>query len=225
MTQNTAIAPTSIHLCAGRFSRLTTLGAFAGGTNNHVVTNNLMTLTVDPEVKVGEAKELIGGCDCIAVSYRGYDKLLRFNLTLQLAAMEPAVIELMLGATIQVDNSTLPVPIGVEFPNQLNCAQPTQPPVACEFWSDNWLNDRQASSPFQYVRWVFPMTFWQIDTFKLENDFLQMQLKGFSRSNPSFINPYADWPAGITASSAGLPRYFFDATRPIAVVGYSGGST
>lgn len=215
------ICGNSIHLCFVRLTRLTSAGVAAGGSNGHVVSGNPMLLTVEPEIVEGDSKNLIGGCDCINASYRGYDKLLRWNLTLQMVALEPALIELLTGAGLQVNGST--EPIGVDWPNQVLCSADAQPPVAIEAWSDLWVGDAQNPGSTRYIRWVFPMSFWQMDSFNLENDFLLPQFKGFTRSNSSFGDAYADLPTGVIPSATG--GFFYDDSVPTAVCGYSTSST
>lgn len=224
MSQATAICPGSIHICKARFSRLNSDGTFKGGANNHVVTDSIMSVDFTPNIKAGDSKQVIGGCDCIDLSYRGYDKLLYFDLKFQLTKLNPALMELLLGAGILVDSSTVPVPVGNVWPNQLSCASTPQPPVAVEFWTDAWQNDRQVDPPNRYIRWVFPMSFWQLDASKLENDFFLPALQGFTRQNPNWGNVYADWPAGIASNFVG-GAYFWDTTQPAASCGYSSLST
>lgn len=224
MTQNTAICPGSIHVCKARFSRLNADGTWKGGSNNHVVTDAIMSVDFAPEIKEGESKEVVTGCDQIGLAYKGYDKLLRFNLSFQMVTLSPSLIELLTGAAVLVDTSSVPVPVGNVFPQQLSASSTPQPPVAVEFWTDTWQNDRQVDSPNRYIRWVFPMSFWQIDASKLENDFFLPSFKGFTRQNPNWANVYGDWPAGIAGSFVG-GAYFWDNTQPAAVCGYSTTST
>lgn len=225
MSQATAICPGSIHICKARFSRLNADGTFKGGTNNHVVIDSIVNVDFTPQIKGGENKELISGCDCIDLAYRGYDKLLRFDLKFQMTRLNPALQELLLGAALLVDASTIPVPSGITFPNQLSCSTGVvQPPVACEFWTDAWQNDRQIDPPTRYIRWVFPMTFWQFEASKLDNDFFMPSFAGFTRQNPNFGNAYGDWPAGIVGPLT-TSGYFWDTTQPAASCGYSALST
>lgn len=214
----------SIHLCVARFSRLNADGTFKGGANNHVVTDSVQSLDFTPNIKGGDSIQVMGGCDCIDLSYRGYDKLLYFDLKFMLTKMNPALIELLTGSALISDTSTSPVAIGDIWPNQLSCSSTPQPPVALEVWSDAWTNDRQADPPHRYIRWVFPMTFWQLDASKLENAFFAPSFQGFSRQNPNFTNPYGDYPAGVPNNLVG-GAYFYDTTRPTAVCGYSSVST
>lgn len=225
MSQATAICPGSIHVCKARFSRLNSDGTFKGGSNNHVVTDSIMSVDFTPNIKAGESKEVLSACDCIDLAYRGTDKLLRFDLKFSLTKINVSLMEMILGASLLVDASTVPVPSGLVFPNQLSCSTGTpQPPVALELWSDAWQNDRQIDPPTRYIRWVFPMSFWQIDTSKLDNDFFSPSFQGYTRQNPNFGNAYGDWPAGIAGSLVG-GAFFWDTTQPAASCTYSTLST
>lgn len=215
------ICGNSLHICFLRATRLDTDGSVAAAPNNHVVTGNPVILTAEPEILEGESKNLVGGCDCLCASYKGYDKLLRWNLTLQFCALEPALIEILTGADLQVNGSA--EPIGNNWPNQLTCSAAVQPPVAIEAWSDLWVGDNVNQTGPQYIRWVWPMAFFQMDQFQLENDFMLPQMKGFSRTNGNFGDAYADLPAGVVASDTG--GFFYDDSIPTPVCGYSSSST
>ena len=211
----------SIHIDYIRATRLTSTGAVASAPNNHVVTASPVILTASPEIMEGESKTLVGGADCVCVSYKGKDKLLRWNLTLQFCALEPALIEILTGAPLQVNGTA--EPIGNSWPNQLSCAVAGQPGVAIEAWSDLWVGDAQYTGTARWIRWVFPMCFFQIDQFQLENDFLLPQVKGYTRQNAVWADPYVDLPTGVVASAGGF--YFYDDQVPTAVCGYSTYST
>lgn len=216
------ICPTSIHVCRARVTRLNADGSVAAAPNNHVVTTSIVSLEVQPEVLAGEAKQLVGGCDCICVSYKGKDKLMRFNLTLQMCDVEPALVDILTGSGTLVNGSS--ELIGNSFPDQIDCSTSGQPATALEVWSDAWTEDRQVASPNQYIRWIFKMAFWQFDNWKLENDFMVPSFKGFTRQNPNFANAYVDYPAGVT-TVGNLGGYFWDSAAPAAYCGYSSTST
>jgi len=114
-------------------------------------------------------------------------------------------------------------PVGNQWPSQVTCTSASQPPVAIEVWSDLWVGDAQSSSTTPYIRWTWPMAFFQIDQLQLENDFMLPQVKGFSRSNANFGDAYKDLPTGVVASPTG--GYFYDDSVPTAVCGYSTSST
>lgn len=216
-----AVCGNSLHICHLRATRLNANGTVAAGPNNHVVTGNPVILTAEPEILEGEQKNLVGGCDCLCATYKGYDKLLRWNLTIQFCALEPALLEILLGADLQVNGSS--EPIGNDWPNQLTCDQATQPPVAIEAWTDLWVGDAQSTTAGPYIRFYWPMAFFQMDQFQLENDFMLPQVKGFTRSNANWSDPYNDQPVGVVDSPTG--GYFYDDSVPTDVCGYSSFST
>lgn len=218
------ICPTSLHICRIRLTRLTSTGAVAAAPNNHVVSANPMQMTMEPEIQEGTSSILIGGCDCPIVTYRGKDKLLRWNLTLQMGTLEPAMVEILTGGALLSNGSA--EPIGGNWPLQLTCTSTAQPDVAIEAWSENYIGDRP-NATYPYIRWVFPSSSWQWDTATLENDFQTPQFKGFTRTNTLWTNPYVDLPTGVTSSGGaiGSGTWFFDSTIPTPVCGYSTFST
>lgn len=216
------LCPTTLHLCRVRHTRLNPDGTVAAAPNNHVVTSNPMTLEITPDVLAGDTKDLIGGCDCVIATYRGKDKLRRFNLKLTMGTIEPAQIELMLGAGLFVNGSS--ENIGASWPtSQISCSGAQAPPSAIEAWSDLWIGDNQPQTGPRYIRWIFPMTFWQLDAWTLQNDLAGFGFTGFTRSNP-WANPYIDFPTGVT-TVPGQGGFFFDSTIPSAYCGYSTTST
>jgi hypothetical protein len=226
MAQASPICPTTIHFCAIRATRLDTDGSLAAGPNNAYVSNSPVMLGINPNVVAGESKQVISGCDCICVSYKGPDKLLRFDLDLELCALEPGLIEMLTGSALVTDDSTSPVAIGNSWSDQLDCSASTQPPVAIEAWASTWLDDAQAPAPYAFTRYVFPMTFWQLDAWQVQNDFLVPKFKGWTRSNalwPSAGGIYDDYPAG--AELGPLGGYFWDAELPAALCDYQTASS
>jgi hypothetical protein len=220
-----AACPTSIHVCRARITRLNqTTGAVAsGGTTNHYVTDKLVSIEAAPEIKEGDSKEITSGCDCICVSYKGNDKLLRFNLTLTLCALEPELIELLTGANLLVNGSSQG--IGGGWANQLSCSSVQQQPmVAIEAWSHAWVGDGPYTA-YPFIRWVWKGAFFQWDTLTLENELQMPTLKGFSRANAGFGNAYVDYPTGVTTLGSDLGGWVFDTAAPAAYCGYSPTST
>ena len=88
----------AIHLCAVRVTRLNQDGTPMSGPNNVYVTDMPIQMTVTPNFQAGVDQTLVGGCDCIIADYRGYDKLKRFDLELDLGVIEYGLLEMMLGA-------------------------------------------------------------------------------------------------------------------------------
>lgn len=198
----------AIHLCRVRVTRLDATGHPVAGPNNSYVTDKPMVLNVTPQVETGQDKTLVGGCDCIVAEYRGFDKLKRFDFELDLAVLEPALIEMLTGASaITVGGAT----VGNWFPtNQFSCSGVIQPNVCVEGWQDGWSGDSQDAT-FPYIHWVWPSSYWQISALSLQNDFNQPKITGFSRANPNWgTGIYADQPEAAGA----LGGWFYTATVP-----------
>lgn len=200
MAQAATVCGTPIHICALRVTRLDSDGTVAAAPNNAYVTNNVLSVQVNPVIEQGLDSTLVGGCDCIIASYKGTDKLKRFEFVLNLPTFEPALLEMMTGASLIEDESDVPVPIGISWPQQLSCSDAQQPPVAIEWWADLWSEDNQ-DPDWPYVHSIYPLTYWQIGQQTAENDFAQPTLTGFSRINSQFGDPYSDLPGtGVAAN-------------------------
>lgn len=207
----------TIRLCRVRATRLNTDGTPASGPNNFVVSDTPMVLTVTPVIEAGQDRTLVGGCDCIIATYRGYDKLKRFDLELDLGALDFSFLELMLGSTAILQGGLKANVIGQWWnQNAFNCSTPAQPNVCFEGWTDGWDDDQQSAS-HPYVHWIWPSSYWQIAQHSLQNDFTQPKLTGFTRGN-------SNWGTGIfhdlPEAAQPLGGFFYAATRPNALCGY-----
>lgn len=205
----------TIHLCRVRATRLNADGTPTPGPNNYVVSDVPIDLAVTPVIEAGKDSTLVGGCDCIVATYRGYDKLKRFDFVMNMGKIDFPLMELMLGSTI-ISGS------GGDYigqwwsSNAFACATPAQPNCAFEGWQTGWNQDRQDNVQ-PYVHWVWPSTYWQIAPHTLQNDFLLLQLNGFSRGNSAWgTGIYGDQPA----SAPPLGGFFYSQTQPNALCGY-----
>lgn len=212
---NTAECLGAIHLCKVRITRLDQLGNAIAGPNNVYVSANPLMITVTPQIDAGQDKPLVGGCDCIVLMYRGYDKLKYFNLELDLGVFEPALLEMLIGAPAILDS--LGNIIGWNWPNNLDCAATPQPNVCIEGWQDAWVDDHQ-DTVTPYVHWTWPSVHMMIGDHTLQNDFGQPKITGYTRGNPLWgLGPYGDTPQ----ATGPLGGAFFTATiPPAAACGY-----
>ena len=161
--------------------------------------------SVNPSVEAGADITLTGGCDCKLASYKGRDKLKRFDLDLVDGAFEPALIGMMIGATVFNDGVN---DVGVGWPTALTCAD-EEPVVAFEFWSDHWNGDAQ-DPDYPWIHHVYPQTRWQIGQQAFQNDFAQNPVTGFTRQNLAWADPYGD-EFGFDLSNGGS---FYTPTAP-----------
>jgi len=204
----------NIRLCAVRVTRLDSLGNPTPGPNNVYVSDNSIMLSVKPVIQAGDDKTLVGGCDCIIAEYHGFDKLKYFNLELDQGLVEPGLLEMLTGGSAIIDGSGFP--IGLDWPNQLDCSQPTQPNVAIEGWQAMWTDDHQ-ETVYPYARYIFPSSYWQISDFTMQMDFNQPKITAWTRSNPNWgLGPFHDQPQAIGTQGG----FFYDTALPFAECGY-----
>lgn len=180
----------SLHICALRVTKLDAVGNVASESNNSYVTNQVMQVQLNPNILAGIDSDLVGGCDCVLASYRGVDKLKRFEFQVDMGAMEPILVAMLIGAAQIADATDI---VGVAWPAPVECGS-TPPNVAVEFWTDHWVED--APDPvYPYIHHVYPSSYWQIGQQTFQNDFARPPLNGFSRKNPQWgAGPYGDGP-------------------------------
>jgi len=204
----------AIHLCRVRITRLNDNGTPMAGPNNVYVTDKPIQLNVTPVYEAGKDSTLVGGCDCIVATYRGFDKLKRFDFELDLAKLEWGLFEMLTGAAAISSSGAV---IGNWFnDNAFDCSVAAQPNVVLEGWQTGWEDDRQDTT-FPYVRWLWPSTFWSVSALSLQNDFNQPKMTGFSRGNSAWgTGIFHDQPEAAGALGGG----WYDTTIPAASCGY-----
>lgn len=185
----------SLHICRMRATRLEVTGDVSGGDDGQVVTGDLVSIGLTPTIEQGADLTLTGGCDCVIASYRGEDKLKRFEIELGLPTLHPAMYELLMGATLipGTVGTDANAPIGIGWPAALECGE-VGVNTALEFWTDHWNGD--ALDPdLPYVHHVYPQTKWAPGAQSYGNDFAQPTLSGFTRQNLAWEDgPYGDGP-------------------------------
>ncbi len=199
-------------LCALRITRLLATGCVAASPDNSFVTDELISLTLTPNVEAGADITLTGGCDCVIASYRGVDKLKWFEFEITNPKLAPAMYEMMLGGTIITEAG---FPVGTVWPVELACGE-DQASVALEFWVKHW-NGSAQDTTYPWIHHVYPQTLWQIGQQQFQNDFAQPTLTGFSRRNDCWGDgPYADGPEdeGYGAVDMATGGFFYATIDP-----------
>jgi hypothetical protein len=204
----------AIHLCRVRATRLHPDGTPQPGPNNVYVSDKPIQLAITPTYEAGKDSTLVGGCDCIIATYRGFDKLKRFEFELDLGALEWGLFEMLTGAAGIFSGGTI---IGNWFnDNAFDCSVSAQPNVAFEGWQTGWSEDRQDAT-WPYIHWLWPSSFWSLGTDTLQNDFNQPKLTGFTRGNSEWGEGiFGDQPEAARALGGG----WLSTTIPAAVCGY-----
>jgi hypothetical protein len=209
------VCGTSLHVCRIRATRLDDVGNVAEPPNNVAVSDSPISVTVTPRVEAGADLTLKGGCDCIVATYLGPDLLKGFDLELAKAKIEPALEEILLGATVISDGGDQ---IGYWHPGPLDCGQ-TQTLAGFEFWTDVWIGSAQESVR-PYIHHVYPSTTWQQAAQTFQNEFAQPGITGKASANPAWGNgPHGDQPEPIPADSPG-GLYYTAEPLPDSACGY-----
>jgi hypothetical protein len=216
MAQRTAPCGISLGVCRLRITKLDSTGCVISEADNSIVIGDLVSVTATPNIETGVDLSLIGGCGCKIASYKAPDTLKYFDLTLTVPIKSPGLESLLFDSGVLMDDSTIPVPVGISFPTALGCDE-EQRPVAIEFWTKHWVNDTQ-DSDLPWLHWVFPMSLWSPGTETVNNDFSQPDFAGFSRTNTCWGDgPYGDGPEatyGPSSFSIETGGWFYTPTDP-----------
>lgn len=185
----------SLHVCRMRITRLLATGAVDAGADGKFVSADLLSVGLTPTIEQGADLTLTGGCDCVIASYRGEDKLKRFEIELSIPGLAAAMYEMLMGATLITGTygTDTGVPIGIGWPAPLDCGEAAVN-NAFEFWTDHWNGD--ALDPdLPYVHHVYPQSKWAPGQQSYGNDFAQPTLAGFTRGNLAWNDgPHGDGP-------------------------------
>ncbi|MDH4038567.1 MAG: hypothetical protein OEV86_13930 [Candidatus Krumholzibacteria bacterium] len=200
----------ALGLCAMRLTKLQSTGCMASTPDNSFVTTELVNLTLTPVIEAGADTTLTGGCDCVVASYRGTDKLKRFEFEVTAPKLSPAMYYLLMGGTAF---SAGGFPVGYVWPTEAACGD-TQPAVALEFWVKHWNGDAQDPT-YPWIHHVYPQTYWQLGQQQFQNDFAQPTITGFSRKNECWGDgPYGDGPEALygTPIDISTGTFYYDDT-------------
>lgn len=202
MAQRAIPCGISLGICATRITTLDPVtGCVESAADNSFVLDNAMTFTFTPNIETGIDLSLIGGCGCPIAKFKGDDFVKRYDLTLTVPNKTAAFESILTDGGVLYDDSTTPVPVGASFPSGLLCGD-TKRPVAIEFWTKHIVNDAQDSA-LPWIHFVFPFSQWVPGAQTAQNDFMQPDFSGFSRTNSCWGDgPYSDGPESIYGASA-----------------------
>jgi hypothetical protein len=93
----------SAQVCAIRVARLNTACQSVAGASNAVATSAIVKVTSTPEFAQGEEFFMKNGCGQVCISSKVTDKIKRVNLGLELCTRDPALVEIISGASVITD--------------------------------------------------------------------------------------------------------------------------
>jgi hypothetical protein len=205
----------SAQVCAIRVARLNTDCTFVSGANNSVATSAIVRLASSPEYSPGEDFEMKNGCGQICVSMKNCDQLKRMNLGLELCTRDPALVELLSGASLITDGADI---IGYSR-RGIGSACPS--PVSVEIWTKAMtINNTCAPAVEGYgdAKWwrvIWPKATFTLGDVAFANEVATLSLAGFAENNPNFTTgPFEDVPAGVTLDTSSPEHMFLDLIGP-----------
>lgn len=209
----------SAQVCAIRASRLSTSCEHVAGATGAVATSAIIRMQSSPEYSQGADFELKDGCGRIAVALRDCDQLKRMNLQLEVCTRDPALVELLTGATLITDGSdtigfsrrgigaACPAPASIEIWTKTASVNNNCPPVAVGDYADA-----------KWWRVIWPKATFTLGDVSFANEVATMMFTGYAENNPNFTNgPFNDVPAGVTLDTASPEHMFLDAAGPPAL--------
>jgi len=207
---------TPLKCCALRVTRLDPDGTSAAGPNNSYVTNKFTEIGVTSEIREGTEQELLDACGCPIVEYKEDDSFKRWTFAVWVGAIEFGMQEMMLGTSLILDASTIPVPIGMQFVTPAACGA-TRPRVALEAWS-RAIGYDESDPDLPYFHWVWPSVKFAPapGDMTLGADVAATVLNGVGTQNTRFGDPYNELPE----EPLGSGMVFLSDDLPVIECGY-----
>ena len=181
----------SFGICRLRVTKVDAAGNVVAETGNSYVTDNVVSVSLTPNIETGNTISVKNGCGCSVARFKENDTFNWFEFGFQNATLEPDLLALLLGTPTIVDGADV---VGQAFTGALACDE-DEPAVALEFWTKHVVGSGQDGT-YPWIHWVFPKTVWQLgdNTFG-SSEAAQPTVNGFSRTNLQWgAGPYGDGP-------------------------------
>ncbi|HLF99334.1 MAG TPA: hypothetical protein VI916_02610 [Acidimicrobiia bacterium] len=205
----------SIRACMMRIAELSATGATPSG-NDLYVSNTLVELVLEPEVREGESIEQQNGCGDYCIDFKGDDITRWWNATLKICEPDAELSALIASGFVAL--ATGADTVGGKFP-PLGRAVPSSG-VSIELWSVRLAEDGQTQDgTFGYYQWALPRTrSWRPTGRTFGNTALQNEFVGRVFANSNWGNgPANDWGTHDTTDSPLI--YIADAAPPVSACG------
>jgi hypothetical protein len=180
----------SFGICRLRVTTVDASGNVIGTADNSYVTDKVTSVSLTPNIETGDTFSQRNGCGCSVARFKANDTFNWFEFAFQNAALEPALMALMLGSPTIEDGADI---VGQAFSSALACDE-DEPAVALEFWTKHIVGSGQDGT-YPWIHWVFPKSVWQLGDNTFEEAIALPTLNGFSRTNQNWGDgPYGDGP-------------------------------
>jgi hypothetical protein len=205
----------SLYAVAMRVARLDSTGATPAGATNMYVTNAMAKIDHKPVIQEGEARQTVNAQGLLCVDYQEPDQYRGWDVTIDLCAPDPELIELLAGGTLLTETGNT---VGWAAPALRTVPNPNG--VSLEFWTRAIIGDAPAASN-PYIWWAFPRL-WNLKFGDEDRsagvDPMATQITGRAIENPNWGNgPNNDW----TLASTRALQHRRTATIPTPACGYA----
>lgn len=191
-------------------TRVTVVDAQGNVTGATYVTDQQISVAVNPNIDTGNSFTARNGCGCAVARFKSPDTFNWWEFTFVNNAVEPQLEAFLLGATTIDDGGV----VGIAYPATLACDE-DEPAVAFEFWVERISGSGQDGT-FPWVHFCYPMTIWQVGNNTYDENFGKPTLTGFSRTNSQWgEGPFGDGPPDAADISDG-GYWFTDVDPPSA---------
>lgn len=172
-----------------RITRVDDNGNVIAG-NNSYVSDKPVSISVNPNIETGNNFPVRNGCGCKIASRKFPDTFNYWELSINMADLEPQMIAFMLGAATITDGADV---VGVAWPSALACDE-ANPKVQFEFWTEN-VSGSGLDPDYPYFHHVYPSVTWVYGDNTFEEGPAQPTFNGSSETNGNWgSGPYGDGP-------------------------------
>jgi hypothetical protein len=200
----------TLSICMARVAKLASNGYFLTGSKNLYVTDSILTLTLQLQLKAGADFEQDNGCGNLCFAFKNPDQIKGLNLQASFCQEDPELTELLSGGTLIASGGNS---IGWAAPYVGTVPNPDG--VSLEVWTQN-INGSDIDASYPYVRWVFGKTRWTPADKNFAAGPIVHPFTGVAYQNPHFEDGAAeDWPY----VSDRLWQYAGDTDLPSSVCG------
>jgi hypothetical protein len=206
----TAVCGVQFGVCRARITKVDSAGNVVAGDNSYV-TDAIQEVTLNPNIETGNNVVVRNGCGCKIASKKFPDTFNFWELSFTNGQLEPAAVNLLLGAGSIDDGGTI---VGTAYPSTLACDE--DPPfVAFEWWSINQVGSGQDGT-YPWIHFVIPKVKWIQGNVTFGEQNSPDVFNGTSETNTQWGDgPYGDGPPdGQDISEGG--KWFTDVDPPAA---------
>lgn len=185
----------SLRGTVARFTKLDSCGRPVVGAHSQLVTDGFISVTMSPQYQDGNEVTVTKANGVVCVSDKAPDSLTRFDVTLSLCAVNPALLSLLGGYEVVLDNNAA----GVGFRVAESVGSDG---VAVEVWTDVYTDDPcAAGTAGQWGYFVLPrLTSARISSdFAIANDALSVELQGRTKK----ASGWGTGPYNVVATGTG----------------------